>query len=250
MSKVSCKKHSEWRSGLKIQALLLSTTGPSNVIRTAMALMFGIMAPTGVAADPRVLADSELDVVTAAGVLVSVESIANAVGDHLVAGTSAYTSVRTKDLIEVGVGFSDGYAAACCGEESDVVLDSTAVGAGDLVYSKTYTVEFRGATYAAGGGFNHFSYGHTAAFLLAISFEDGFEMVQPAIEEPRGDLPGVTDAVREFLGASRDGFAAGVELGAVISAGMRWQAAQDLAAGHWDVPQLSTDTPMSSSEVQ
>jgi hypothetical protein len=220
------------------------------VIRTAMALMFGMMTPAEVAAEPRVLADSALDAVTASGVLVSVNSIANAIGDHIVANTGAYTSVRGGPLVEVGVGFSDGYAAACCGEESDVLLDSTAVGAGDLVYGKTYTVEFRGATYAVGGGFSHFAYGYTAAFLLAVSFEDAFGMVQQKVQEPRGDIRGVTDAVREFLGASRDNFAAGAELGAVISAGMRWQAAQDLAAGHWDVRQLPKDTPVGSSEVQ
>jgi hypothetical protein len=215
-----------------------------------MALMFAMMTPAGVAADPQVLTDSELDAVTASGVLVNVSSVASAFGDHIVADTNAYTSVRGGPFIEVGVGFSDGYAAACCGEESDVVLDSAAIGAGDLVYGKTYTVEFRGATYAVGGGFNHFAYGYTAAFLLAISLEDGFEMVQQMVQEPRDDIRGVTDAVREFLGASRAGLATGVELGAVISAGMRWQAAQDLAAGHWDVQQLPKDMPMSSSKVQ
>jgi hypothetical protein len=183
-------------------------------------------------------------------VLVDVNSTANAVGDHIAADTSAFTFVRTDRPIEVGVGFSDGYAAACCGDESDVALDSTAVGAGDLVYGRTYTVEFRGATYAVGGGFNHFAYGYAAAFLLAISFEDAFEMVQQTVQEPQVDVRGVADAVREFLGASRDGFATGSELGAVISAGMRWQAAQDLAAGHWDVQQLPKDTPMSSSKAQ
>jgi hypothetical protein len=212
--------------------------------------MFWMVAPMGVAADPRVLANSELDAITAAGVLVNVESVANAIGDHIVAGTSAHTSVRGGPLFQVGVGFSDGYAAACCGEESDVLLDSTAVGAGDLVYGKTYTVEFRGATYTVGGGFNHFAYGYTAAFLLAISLEEGFEMVQQEVQEPRDRIRGVADAVGEFLGASRDGFAAGVELGGAISAGMRWQAAQDLAAGHWDVRQLPKDTPVGSSEVQ
>jgi hypothetical protein len=215
-----------------------------------MALMLGMMTPTGVTAEPQVLTDSALDAVTAAGVLVDVSSVANAIGDHTIADTSAYTSVRTKGLFEIGVGFSDGAAAACCGEESDVVLDSTAVGAGDLVYGKTYTVEFRGATYTVDGGLGYFAYGYTAAFLLAISLEDGFEMVQQKVQVPRDDIRGVTDAVREFLGASRDGFATGYELGDAISAGMRWQAARDLAAGHWDVRQSPTDTPMRSSEVQ
>ena len=73
---------------------MLSKIGPVSVIRTAMALIFAMMMPTGVAADPQVLADSELDAVTASGVLVNVNSIANAVGDHIGANTSAYTSVR------------------------------------------------------------------------------------------------------------------------------------------------------------
>jgi hypothetical protein len=215
-----------------------------------MALMLGMMTPTVVTAEPQVLADSELDVVTASGVLVNVGSVANAIGDHIVADTSSYTSARTEGLIEVGVGVSDGYALACCGGESDVVLDSTAVGAGDLVYGKTYTAEFRGAAYSVDGGFGYFAYGYTAAFLLAISFEDGFATVQQAVQEPQVDAPGLADAVREFIGASRDGFAMGFELGPVIGAGMRWQAAQDLAAGYRDIRQLSTDTQMNLSEIQ
>jgi hypothetical protein len=215
-----------------------------------MTLMLGMMTPTVVTAEPQVLADSELDAVTAAGVLVAVGSVANAGGDHIAAGTGAHSSVRGGPRLQVGVGFSDGYAAACCGEESDVALGSAAVGAGDFVYSTTYIVEFRGATYAVGGGFNHFAYGHTAAFLLAISFEDGFEVVQQAIEEPPRDLPGIANALRELIGAAGDGFATGYELGGAISAGMQWQAAQELAAGDWDVQQLPKDTPTSSSKAQ
>ena len=215
-----------------------------------MALMLGMMTPTGVAAEPQALADSELDAVTAAGVLVAVSSVAHAVGDHIVADTSSYTSVRGGPLIEVGVGFSDGYATACCGEESDVVLDSTAVGVGDLVYGKTYTVEFRGATYTVDGGFGYFAYGYTGAFLLAISFEEGYELVQQAVQEPRVDVRGVANAMREFIGASRDGFATGFELGGAIFAGMRWQAAQDLAAGYQDARQLPNEAESSLSELR
>ncbi|MGH6918612.1 MAG: hypothetical protein ACREJ0_13025 [Geminicoccaceae bacterium] len=215
-----------------------------------MALMLGMMTPTAVTAEPQVLADRALDAVTASGVLVNVSSVASAIGDHVVADTSSYTSVDGRHPIEVGIGFSDGYATACCGEESDVALDSTAVGAGDRVYGKTYTVEFRGAAYTVGGGFGDFAYGYTAAFLLAVSFEDAFETAKQKVQEPRDDIRGVTDAVREFLGASRDGIATGFELGGAIAAGMRWQAAQDLAAGYWDIRQLPTDTPMSSREIQ
>ena len=215
-----------------------------------MALMLGMITPTVVAAEPQVLGDYALDAVTAAGVLVAVDSVANAVGDHVVADTSSFTSVRGGDLVEVGVGFSDGYATACCGEDSDVVLDSTAVGVGDLVYGKTYTVEFRGATYTVDGGFGYFAYGYTAAFLLAVSFEDGFEMVRQTVQDPPADVRDLVAAVHELTGASRDGFATGFELGAVMAAGMRWQAAQDLAAGYEDVRQLPTDTLTSLSEIQ
>ena len=215
-----------------------------------MALMLGMMTPTVVTADPQVLADSELDAVTAAGVLVAVSSVAHAVGDHIVADTSSYTSVRGGPLIEVGVGFSDGYATACCGEDSDVVLDSTAIGVGDLVYGKTYTVEFGGAIYTVDGGFGYFAYGYTAAFLLAISFEEGYELVQQAVQGPRADVHDLGAAVRELTGASRDGFATGFELGAVVAAGMRWQAAQDLAAVYQDMQQLQADTRRGLSEIQ
>jgi hypothetical protein len=235
---------------VELQALLLSKTGPIGVIRTAMALGFAMMTPTGVAAEPQVLADSALDAVTAAGVLVDVSSVARAVGDHIVADTDAYSSIRTERLVEVGVGFSDGYAAACCGQESDVVLDSTALGAGDRVYSTTYTVEFRGATYAVDGGFTYFAYGYTGAFLLAISFEDGLEILRQTVQERRDEVRGVANVARELMDVSRDGFATGHELGGAISAGMRWQAAQDLVDGHWDARQLPSDTSMTSNKIK
>jgi hypothetical protein len=215
-----------------------------------MALMLGMITPTVVTAEPQVLADHQLDAVTAAGVLVAVNSVANAVGDHVVADTSSFTSARSGHLVEVGVGFSDGYATACCGQESDVVLDSTAVGAGDLVYGRTYTVEFRGAIYTVDNGFGYFAYGYTAAFLLAVSFEDAFEMVQQTVQEPQADIRDLVAAAREFTGASRDGFATGFELGAAIAAGTRWQAAQDLVAGYQDARQLSSDARISFSEMQ
>ena len=215
-----------------------------------MALMLGIITPTVVAAEPQVLGDYALDAVTAAGVLVAVDSVAIAVGDHIVADTGAYTSVRTEGLFEVGVGFSDGYAAACCSDESDVLLDSTAVGAGDLVFGKTYTVEFRGAAYAVDGGFAYFAYGYTGAFLLAISFEDAFEMAQPTIQQRRVDVGDLSDAMRAFTGASRDGITTGFEFGAAVMAGMRWQAAHDLAADYQGMRELPSETQMSLSKVQ
>lgn len=215
-----------------------------------MVLMLGMMTPTVVTAEPQVLADRELDAVTASGVLVDVSSVANAIGDHIAAATSAFTSVRTKGLVEVGVGVSDGYALACCDEQSDVALASTAVGAGDLVYGNTYTVEFRGAIHNVDGGVGYFAYGYTAAFLLAISFEDALEAVRQTAQEPRVHAGGLADAVRAFTGASRDGFARGFDLAPVIAAGMRWQAAQDLAAGHQGVRQLPVDTRMGVSGTQ
>jgi hypothetical protein len=232
-----------WRLGSEIQADVLSKIRPVNVIRTAMALTLAMMAPTGVAADPQVLADSELDAVTAAGVLVDVSSVAHAVGDHLVADTGAYTVVRAEPVIQVGIGFTEAYASACCDEESDVVVDSIAVGAGDIVHGRRYTAEFRGATYNVGEGFSYFTYGYSAAFVLAISFEDGFEMLHQAwqhgVQEGRVDVRGMHNASRELIDASRDGFATGFELGAAMGASIRWQAAQNLAA---ELPELATST--------
>lgn len=206
--------------------------------------------PSVVTAGPQVLRDSELDAVTAAGVLVAVDSTVNAVGDHTVADTNASTSIRGGPFVQVGVGFGDGNAAACCGIESDVALDSTAVGAGDLVFGKTYTVEFRGASYAVGGGFASFAFGYTGALVLAMSFEDGFEMLEQTVQERQDDVRVGANAARELLGASRDGLATGFELGAAIAAGMRWQAAEDLAAGYQDLQQLSNEAGMSLSEIQ
>lgn len=194
--------------------------------------MLGMITPAVVTAEPQVLGESELDAVTAAGVLVAVSSVANARGDRSVTNTNAQTSVRRGGLFEVGVGISEGYATACCGEESTVALASSAVGAGDLVYGKTYSVEFRGGAYTVDGGFDYFTYGYTAAFLIAISFEDGVEVVRQAVREPQAKVRDVTDTARWLTGASPDGFATGFELGAIYAAGVRWQVAQDLAAGY------------------
>jgi hypothetical protein len=219
-----------------------------------MTLMLGMITPTVVTAEPQVLADSELDAVTAAGVLVDVSSVAQAVGDQIVADTGAYTVVRGEPIVQLGIGFTEAYASACCGEESDVVVNSMAVGAGDIVHGRKYTVEFRGATYNVGKGFSHFSYGYSAAFVLAISSEDGFEMLHQAwqhgVQERRIDVRDIHNASRELINASPDGFAAGFELGAAMGAGVRWQAAQNLAAGYQNLQHLLDDNRMGLREMQ
>jgi hypothetical protein len=129
----------------------------------------GVMGKSVVAesvvAEPKVLADWELDSITAAGVLVDVSSIAAALGDFANAKTDADTSVFDGKTLDLGVGITMGQVLACCGDDAEVEVGSAAAGIGDIVHGVTHAVEHDGRPLA---------YGLSVGFVLAVSFEEHF----------------------------------------------------------------------------
>lgn len=103
----------------------------------AAAVLLVLITPLGLAAEPRVLGELELDGVTAAGVFVDVDSVAAAFGDRTRTLTDARTVAVPGKWFDLGVGLTLGHGFACCGEAADVAVGSTAVGAGDIVHRGT-----------------------------------------------------------------------------------------------------------------
>jgi hypothetical protein len=135
-----------------------ATPEPANVVPNDMKSARG-------SAEPTVLADLQLDSVTAAGVLVDVSSIATALGDFGDARTGANTFVVGGEYLDLGVGTTMGQALACCGEDADVAVGSAAVGAGDMVHGITHSVEHDG---------RFLDLGLSVGFVLALSVDKHF----------------------------------------------------------------------------
>jgi hypothetical protein len=114
-------------------------------------------------AEPKVLADWELDSITAAGVLVDVSSIAAALGDFAFTQTDANTLAFVGEHLDVGVGVTMGEALACCGEQAAVEVGSAVLGVGDIVHGAAQRIEHDGRPWA---------YGLSVGFVIALSFED------------------------------------------------------------------------------
>lgn len=127
----------------------------------AAAVLLSLITPVGVAADPRVLSDVELDGVTAAGVLVDVNSVAAAFGDRTHTLTDADTFAISRKQFDLGVGLTFGHAFACCGDDANVEVGSAALGEGDLVHGVTYGVKRDGG---------HLAVGFSVGFVVAASF--------------------------------------------------------------------------------
>jgi hypothetical protein len=134
----------------------------------AAALVLGMSTSASFSGEPKVLSNLELETVTAAGVLVDVNSVAAAVGDNTRAVTDTYTSVIEKNL-ELGIGFTLGQALACCGENADVEVGSAVLGVGDIVHGGTRGGKLDGGILAGG---------LSTGFIVAVSFKDPLAMVQ------------------------------------------------------------------------
>jgi hypothetical protein len=148
------------RSAATVVVLSLATSAcaapePATMVASDMKSARGSSEPT-------VLADLQLDSVTAAGVLVDVSSIAAALGDSGDARTGANTFVVGGEYLDVGVGTTMGQALACCGENADVEVGSTASGIGDIAHGIAHGIEHHGRGLA---------YGFSFGFVLALSFE-------------------------------------------------------------------------------
>jgi hypothetical protein len=131
----------------------------------AAAVVLGITTSDGAAGEPTVLSDLELDAVTAAGVLVDVDSFATALGDLAGTRTDADTFAFGGKGFDLGVGRTMGLALACCTEEADVAVGSAAVGSGDIVHGTTHSVEHDG---------RFLDLGLSVGFVLALSVDKHF----------------------------------------------------------------------------
>lgn len=132
-----------------------------SVNTAAATVLLGLLLPATVAAEPRVLGEAALDGVTAAGVFVQVDSAAAAIGDRTRTLTDARTLTLPGSWFDLGVGLTLGHAFACCGEDADVAVGSTATGAGDIVHRGTRAAKHDDGTSAEG---------LSAGYVVAISF--------------------------------------------------------------------------------
>jgi hypothetical protein len=206
---------------------------------TLVALLVGITAPCVTMAEPRTLADVEMDAVTAAGVVVEVDAYARALGTIAVTRTDARALTGIiEEGIEIGAGFAEGQAYACCGNGSSVVVGSSAAGGGDVVYGGSFSHVFHGAALTAEGVLERFAFGYSAALLLTAS-SDGL-----LNSRALGDLS------RKLIGGgqtlSGDGLVAWFAFAPVYTAGMRWRAARHLTGQRHDLPQVTTASQMTS----
>ena len=136
----------------------------------AAAAVLGV-ATSAVADEPMVISDYELDSITAAGILIDVNSVVAALGDFGNTRTDASTSVFSGEHLDVGVGITTGQALACCGQYADVEVGSAVLGTGDIVHGTTHRVKHDGRRLA---------YGLSVGFVLAASFENHSATVRDA----------------------------------------------------------------------
>lgn len=92
--------------------------------------------PSPAAADPVVLAESDLDAVTAGGIAgVFVHVSADAFGDQTLATTRTRTEARQLKHISIARGGGTATAIACCGDGADVevFVASVPIAEGDVI---------------------------------------------------------------------------------------------------------------------
>jgi hypothetical protein len=136
----------------------------------AAAVLLGFTTSTPAADEPTVLSDLELDAITAAGVLVDVNSFATARGGLALSRTDSDTFVLGGKTFDLGVGRTMGLAFACCNEEAEVVVGSGVVGLGDIAHSITHSVEHDG---------RFLDVALSAGFVLALSVKRHFAAAWP-----------------------------------------------------------------------
>jgi hypothetical protein len=210
------------------------------------ALLLGITAPCVAMAEPRLLAEAEMDAVTAAGVVVEVEAYAHAFGTVALTRTDARAlTSRLGDGIEVGAGFAEGQAVACCGRDSAVAVGSSAAGGGDVLYGGSFSHVFHGAALTADGALQRFAFGYSAALLLGASSDAPLD--SRALDDALSDL-----SRRLFGGGqtvSGDGPATGFAFAPVYTAGLRWQAARYLSGQRHDLSSIATTSQLASQRL-
>jgi hypothetical protein len=203
----------------------------ASVIAAALTLLLGMLLPAAAAAKPTVLTESEMDEVTASGIGIEARAFAQASGDHVLAHTRSDALVSTINAREIGIGFAEGLAFACCSRQSDVAVGSSVSTTGEIVLRKTYVVEFRGAIVERENDVRHFAYGYAAGFLVARSAEDG---PHPSEHVARGAWDHLGRSIKGLIDvsgiAARDGVVTGFEFAPVFAAGLRWRLFREFLA--------------------
>jgi hypothetical protein len=195
-------------------------------------ILLGMMSLAAAKAEPQMLTGSQMDSVTASGIRVDAQAFARASGRYAVAQARASaTTITIGNRIDLGVGFAEGQAFACCGRGSDVAVDSTASSSGDIVHSTTYAFEFKGAGVTLDGEASYFAYGYTAAFLVARSFEDRQDSQKETVSSSRDDVGAWLAPLIRIDRAPRPGaIVTGVELAPALAVGQRWRAIESFLA--------------------
>jgi len=206
-----------------------------------MALLLGTLSPAAVTAEPRALTASEMDGVTAGGIRVDAIAFAQASGDFALAQTRSDAFVSTINERDLGVGFAEGLAFACCGRESDVAVHSSVSSTGQIIHSKTHAVTFRGAIASGDDQVRYFTYGYTASFLVATSGGDWPEAGEQAEHGPWNHLAVSIGALIDVSPTEgRGGVVSGFEFAPVLMAGLRWRLFRGFLAA---TPTGETSTP-------
>jgi hypothetical protein len=183
-------------------------------------------------AGPKILTESEMDGVTAGAIGVEAIAFARASGDHALAQSRSNALAGTiNDRIEFGVGFAEGLAFACCSRQSEVTVHSTASSTGQIVHSATYAFKFRGAIAGPSDQVSYFAYGYTAAFLVALSFDERSDPGPQTVREPWDHLGGSIGRLIDIDQASvREGIVTGFEFAPAFAVGLRWHVFRDFLA--------------------
>ncbi len=190
-----------------------------------MALLLGVTASCVAMAEPELLSDAEMDTITAAGVVIAVDAYAAALGTLALTRTEARTLTSAiQKRIEIGIGFAEGQAYACCDEGASVVVGSSAAGSGDVVSGSSFSHVFHGAALTGRGTVEHFSFGYSAAWLRAASSDT--LLGSRDLDRALGDLGDrLIDSVQTRSG---DGPVTGFVFAPVYAAGLRWRAIRNV----------------------
>ena len=138
-----------------------------------------------------------MDTVTAAGLVVDVDSIAAALGEFTIARTVADTYVNVAKRF--GIGLTIGEAFACCGEGSQVQVGSAVMGGGDPVSGTTHSAEHDGIFLA---------YGFSIGLLLAGLPPQSMPAVGQALESFHNGLADQGRGLTYDMGTDTNGLPA------------------------------------------
>jgi hypothetical protein len=181
-----------------------------------------------------------MEAVTAAGVMVDVRAYAHALGRIAFTRTDARAlASNPMEGVEIGAGFAEGQAFACCGEGSSVIIGSSATGSGDAVYGKSVSHVFHGAA-LTDGALKRFTFGYSAAFQVTALSD------APLGRHALGEFG------RELLGGQTvfgDRLVTGYDFAQVYAAGLRWQAARYLTGQRHDFSSAATASQLASQRL-